>query len=306
MAVNTVGVSGALSDPNVGVQSVTVQGLTLSGASALNYTLKTDVLSAAITPAPLTVSGLTAQSKTYDGTTLATLKGTAQVSGIITGDQNGLQLLGTPTGTFSTANTGVGLAVLLNGVSLGGVKAYDYQLLPTLLSASISPATLTYLASPSSRLLGTPNPTLTGTVTGFIAGQTLADATTGVLSFASPAGPFAPYGTYPIEGGGLLAVNDNYIFVQDPRNATALTVVAPFNNANIGQTASLDSGLSDSLRLDKVRKTVAAAVTPKNGSGEAKKPLLCSLITEASVGCDLGSGSLGTGTVRTSAPTGGR
>ncbi len=306
LAINTVGLSGTLSDPNVGLQNVTVQGLTLSGASALNYTLQVDVLSAAITPAPLTVSGLTAQSKTYDGTTLATLTGTAQVSGIITGDQGALQVLGTPSGAFASANVGVNLAVTLKGVTLGGAKAYDYQLLPTTLSASISPATLTYLASPSTRLLGTPNPPLTGTVTGLVAGQTLASATTGTLNFTSPAGTYASYGSYPIEGSGLSAVNDNYVFVQDPRNVAALTVVAPFNNSNIGATASLDTGLSNSVPLDKGRKAVASATALKNASSEANKPLLCSLIAESSVGCGESSGSLGSVSGRTSAPTGGR
>ena len=52
---------------------------------------------------------------------------------------------------------------------------------------TVTPATLTYTATGASQTYGGTTPTLTGTVTGFVNGQTLADATTGTLTFTTPA-----------------------------------------------------------------------------------------------------------------------
>ena len=61
-------------------------------------------------------------------------------------------------------------------------------------------------------------------MTGFVNGQTLADATTGTLSFTTTATATSNVGTYAINGSGLTADNGNYVFVQAAGNATALTV----------------------------------------------------------------------------------
>jgi hypothetical protein len=78
---------------------------------------------------------------------------------------------------------------------------------------------------------GAPIPVLTGMVTGFVNGDSLASATTGTLIFTTAATSSSPPGVYAINGSGLSANHGNYIFVQDPGNATALTIntVAPEN-----------------------------------------------------------------------------
>ncbi|MDW8252242.1 MAG: YDG domain-containing protein, partial [Myxococcales bacterium] len=80
--------SGSFADKNVGSnKSVAVTGLSISGADADNYTLTLPILQASITPASLSVTGLTANNKVYDGTTAASLSGTAALLGsICTGD----------------------------------------------------------------------------------------------------------------------------------------------------------------------------------------------------------------------------
>jgi hypothetical protein len=87
---------------------------------------------------------------------------------------------------------------------------------------TINPATLTYVAMPTARLAGAPNPPLGGTVSGLVAGDTLASASTGTLGFSSPAGATSQPGQYAINGAGLSAAN--YLFEQSPANANALTV----------------------------------------------------------------------------------
>jgi autotransporter-associated beta strand protein len=90
------------------------------------------------------------------------------------------------------------------------------------LSQTVTQATLTYVANPAFRLVGAANPTFSGTVTGFVNGETQAGATTGTLAFTTTATTSSPAGSYPIDGSGLLAAN--YTFVQAAANATALTI----------------------------------------------------------------------------------
>ncbi len=89
---------------------------------------------------------------------------------------------------------------------------------------TITPATLTYAASAATRAYGEANPVFSGTVSGFQSSDTLANATTGTLTFTSPATGQSLAGTYAINGSGLTA--SNYVFAQDPANATALTITA--------------------------------------------------------------------------------
>jgi hypothetical protein len=98
---------------------------------------------------------------------------------------------------------------------------------------TINPATLTYAANPVSRAYGGANPTLSGTVNGFVAGDTLASATSGALNFTTSAAPKSNVGSYAVTGSGLTANNGNYVFAQAPANATALTI----NPASITVTA---------------------------------------------------------------------
>ena len=99
---------------------------------------------------------------------------------------------------------------------------------------TVDPATLTYTANGASQTYGGATPTLTGTVTGFVNGQNQADATTGTLTFSTPATAASNVGTYAINGSGLTADNGNYVFVQAAGNATALTV----NPATLTYTAN--------------------------------------------------------------------
>jgi hypothetical protein len=86
----------------------------------------------------LTVTGITAQNKQYDGTTTAILTGTAALSGTIqSGDK--VTLSGTPTAQFATKDVGDGKAVTVSGYTLTGADAAYYDLTqPTGLTADIT------------------------------------------------------------------------------------------------------------------------------------------------------------------------
>ena len=83
VTLNTGGAGGAFDSKTAGTsKTVTVSGLTISGADAANYTLAQPGTSASITAKALTVSGTAANNKVYDGSTSATLKAALAVLGV--------------------------------------------------------------------------------------------------------------------------------------------------------------------------------------------------------------------------------
>ncbi|MBU3551641.1 YDG domain-containing protein, partial [Polynucleobacter sp. MWH-Berg-3C6] len=118
--------------------SVPTGGFTLSGNDSGNYYITglTVPLSANITKAPLTISGLAAQNKVYNGSTnyADIITGNANLSGVLTADQNSptvLALSGSVTsGTFASANVAnnIGVSADLSGLQLSGTSAQNYQI----------------------------------------------------------------------------------------------------------------------------------------------------------------------------------
>lgn len=179
----------------------------------------TATTTASITPKALQVA-ISAADKVYDGTTRANV-GLAGVTGLVGSEQ----LAFTLSGDFSDANAGTGKSVVatVTASNAGGALASNYAIPSSAVtSAGISQATLTYVADALSTAVGNELPPMTGTVTGFVAGETLSGATTGTLAFGTAASSASPAGSYAVDGSGLSAVN--YRFVQAAGNATALTL----------------------------------------------------------------------------------
>jgi hypothetical protein len=257
--------------------TVTFGGLSLTGTGSGNYGLTASTQAAAITAKALTVTGLSANDKVYNATTAATLSGTAALlaaesSGTgTTGDGkpytgDTVNVTGTPSGTFASKNVGTGIGVSVSGLSLSGAQAADYSLTPPSLSASISAATLTYVANAASRFYGAANPALSGTVPGFAGTDTQANATTGTLTFTTTATTTSPIGSYAINGSGLTANNGNYTFVQAGGNATALAVTRL--PVNLTGTRVYDATTTVTAAILSVANKVGSDdVTVASGSG---------------------------------------
>ncbi|MCX6953641.1 MAG: YDG domain-containing protein, partial [Verrucomicrobia bacterium] len=96
-----------------------------------------------IAPAPVTVAGLTADNKTYDRTTTATLSGTASLSGVVVADTANVTLAGSPVATFADKLVATGKAVTVTGYSLSGSAAANYSLTQPGFTANITSASLT-------------------------------------------------------------------------------------------------------------------------------------------------------------------
>jgi filamentous hemagglutinin family protein len=156
LTLNVGAVSASFANKNVdNGKAVSVSGYSLSGADAGNYTLvQPSGLTANITPAQLTINGLSANNKVYDGTSNATLSGTASLAGLIGSDT--VNLSGSASsGTFADPNAGSGKAVTasLGGLSLSGADASNYQIagVTSPLSANITAAALSVTANNASK-----------------------------------------------------------------------------------------------------------------------------------------------------------
>jgi hypothetical protein len=116
-----------------------VSGISVSGADAGNYNANTEASTVAdITGATLTIVGITAQNKVYDGTTVATLNlDGAIVFGILSGDD--VQVVATSVaGAFSDAEVGTGKLVTVSGLTLIGADAGKYTLTQPTATADIT------------------------------------------------------------------------------------------------------------------------------------------------------------------------
>jgi hypothetical protein len=138
-------VNGFYSNVNAGnAKSVSVSGLALNGTSASNYQLVSTSTSGnvgIINPAMLTVTGVIANNKTSDGSSLASLNtGNALLNGVFASDVTNISLSGGGTGIFATASVGNNIPVTAVNIPLEGTALGNYILImPTNLTADILP-----------------------------------------------------------------------------------------------------------------------------------------------------------------------
>ena len=174
------GQTAAFADKNAGnAKAVTVSGTTLldGSGSASNYTVvNPSGLTASITPKALTVTGLVAGNKVYDGNAVAQLLG-GSLAGLVGGETLGFS---GQTAAFADKNAGNAKTVTVSGTTLldGTGSASNYTVVnPTGLTASITPKALTvagqvagnkvYDGNAVAQLLG-------GSLVGLVEGETLA------------------------------------------------------------------------------------------------------------------------------------
>jgi len=105
-----------------------------------------------VAPKPVTITGLTVTSKTYDGTTVATPMGNTAVNGVINNDdvraRGGIAV-------FADKNAGTGVTASFIGWTLDGSDAGNYTLTeqPQNATADISPKAITVSSGAPSRTL---------------------------------------------------------------------------------------------------------------------------------------------------------
>jgi filamentous hemagglutinin family protein len=220
-------------DKNVGNnKTVTYTALALTGAGASNYSLPSNPTSNAnITPAALSISGITVADKTYDATTTATVSTTSVVkTGLIAGDTVNIAT----TGTFSDKNVGTNIPVTLASTYTGADVA-NYNITDqTSTTASISKAHLTVTADNASKLFGNANPALTVSLSGFVGGETLGTSgVTGTGSATTTATVTTVAGVAPITASiGTLAAS-NYDFAHFVDGQLTITAISSLANDQV-------------------------------------------------------------------------
>ena len=200
-----------------GVNSEALSGLDLSGTEHTNagtyasdawtftspngnYNDDSGTVSDNITPLGLTISGLTANNKVYDGNNTATLSGTAALDGVLGGDT--VNLGGTPAATFADANVATGKPVSVTGYTVDNSNYSVSQ--PTSLTADITARAITVTANNQLMVVGDPDPDFTFNASGFVGVDTF--VTDPVCTVSDP---HTVPGTYTIECSGAV-VGANY------------------------------------------------------------------------------------------------
>ena len=243
-------VTGTFNNENAGTNKPVTAVFALQGTAAANYTLTQPTgLTANITPLNLTadVTGATVTSKVYDNTTTATVTGVV-LTGLITGD------VVTASGTFASADAGAAIPV---SIALSGADAVNYTVTQpaTALTGTITKKALTATADNKTKNQGAANPALTVSYTGFVTGQTAANAAGFTApSAATTAVTASPAGAYPITltGGSAtnyeLTLNNGWLII-NPASGGAGNILAwdftgevtvPTSNAEV-INANLDS-----------------------------------------------------------------
>ena len=183
-----------------------------------------------ITQKPLTITGLAALSKIYDGSTAATLSGTPALNTIVSGDD--VNVSGTPTVTFATKTVGTAKPVSVTGFILSGAKAGNYTLSqPTGLTANITAKVLTVSGATAQNKVydNTVSATITGAaLLGVISPDVV--AVSGGGTFADSNAGLAKTVTATLSIGGVDAAN--YTLTQPAGLSADITKANPVITAS--------------------------------------------------------------------------
>jgi hypothetical protein len=247
------GATGTFASSNVGTAIVVTSNYSLTGSAIGNYTLSQPSLTADITAISLTITGASANNKTYNGTTAATITASPTLNGVLAGDVANVSIAGGATGTFASANVGTSISVTSN-YSLTGSKAGNYTVTQPTLSADITAKSLTITGATASNktydgtnaATVTASPTLNGVLAGDVANVSIAAGATG--TFAS------------VNVGSIISVTSNYSLTGS--KAGNYTVTQPTLTANITKKNLTITGVTANNKVYDGNTTGSLTGTP--------------------------------------------
>jgi glucuronoarabinoxylan endo-1,4-beta-xylanase len=181
--------------------------------------------------------GVSANDKVYDGTTTATVRLyhhqiNVALSGVLPADVPNVRLSTNGAASFASTAVGGNIVVTVTQLNLAGSAGGNYIAAPFNLTGQITKAPLTVIADNKTKTRGLPNPTLTATYNGLVAGDDT-NALTTLASLVTTATTGSLVGDYPITASGGTAANYQII----DHTPGTLTVVTP---------PELTSGAADS------------------------------------------------------------
>ena len=247
-----------------------------TGSTVLaNYSLPTTITGAvgAVTPAALSISGITASSKTYDGTTGAVVSTAGVVkAGLMAGDVLNVSV----TGSFADKNAGTGKTVNLSS-SYSGADAANYTITDqSTTTADIARASLQVSANNASKTYDAAAYSGGNGVsyTGLVGGES-ASVLGGTLSYGGSSQGATNVGSYTITPSGLSS--NNYAITYASGTLTispaALTAIAGTLTGSVNKvydgtnTATLDS---TNFQLSGWMGSDGASVTKTTGTYDSK------------------------------------
>ena len=160
--------------------------ISVSGGGAMTQFIST--VASTVSPKSVTITGVSAVDKIYDGSNTATLSGTPTLNDVLAGDLGNVSVSGTPTATFASVSVNSGTVVTVAGYMLDGTAAANYTpVQPTGLTASITQKEITVSGATVVTKVydGTTAATITGTLVGVVGTDDVTFHGTG--TFASPA-----------------------------------------------------------------------------------------------------------------------
>ena len=178
-------VATVASDGTVTIHAAGEATITATAAETANYQQSAASYTLRVSPKGVTITGLQAESKTYDGTAAAVITGTPALSGLMAGDDVTVDAA-RAAAAFADADAGTGKTVLLSGYALTGADAANYTLIaqPTGITADITKAAITVTPDAGqSKTYGENEPTLTFAVSAAANGES--PAFDGALTRAS-------------------------------------------------------------------------------------------------------------------------
>jgi hypothetical protein len=292
----TVAATGVFSDKNVATGKTITLSSNNTGIDAGNYTITDQVsASADITAKALTVAGIIAADKEYDGTTAATIDVTGQsFTGLVTGDT----VTVAATGTFDDKNAATGKTVNLASTN-SGADAGNYSVTgqaTTLAGISTKALRFAGITASDKEYDGTTAATIDVTgqsFTGLVAGDAVTVAATGTFDDKNAAtgktvnltstNSGADAGNYSItiQETALAAISTKALTL------TSATVADKDNDGSTDATVTVGvlAGLIGTETLDV--SVIGAFDTPDGG---LNKSVIISSITLANAGIDLTAG----------------
>ena len=300
-------VTGAQFDTtDAGDGKTVTANLALTGADKGNYVLSsaTATAKANITP-KLVTGGFTADPKTYDGTTAATISGRS-LAGRVTGEGDTVVTLSGGSATFGTASAGPDKKVTGTGFVLAGPGKDNYKLASSTLdtTATINKATLTVSPSPAtaSRQYSDPNPAFSPKYTGLVNGETASVLGTEPSCSSAATTASAP-GSYAISCSG--GADGNYAFSFQPGT---LTVTAEDAQADYTGSAFVSTGGTSTSKATvnlsaTVRDITAVKPADDANGGDIKNATIKFTLKESGQTCSAPIGYVTTGDTKTGTAT---
>ena len=250
-------------------KTVTISSLALSGADAGNYAISSQTTTANITAKQLTLASASANDKTYNATTAATITSYGSINGIEGSETVNLDP-SSSSATFADANVGTNKTVTITGLALTGADASNYTIANHQTTADITRKALSITAPTAADKTydGSTSATITeGTLSGFVNTETVTATATGVFSDANVADGKTVSVSYSLADGNNNGLASNYSLADDSTTAdidpVTLTISTPTTadktydgDATATVTAGTLSGLINSETL-----TVSASGT---------------------------------------------